>query len=152
MKYVEIIIFSPLEKGVIMDPILIQIVIPKRYVPALILKKWQSRITIGANINTTTTSLIIAANKVVIIHKSQKKILWSPFDTLKSLTETYSRILESWAILVIRLILKIVMIAGHSIETINVLISIPGIIKKVMVAAIKQPNNEIATKSKLDFE
>ena len=74
-KAVEMIIFSPLEKGVMIEPILIQTVIPKRYVPERIFKKWQSRITMGAKINTTTTSLITAAKSVVIIHNNQKKIL-----------------------------------------------------------------------------
>jgi hypothetical protein len=94
-KAVEIIIFSPLEKGVIIDPILIQIVIPSKYVPALIFRKWQSLTTIGANIKTTTTSLIIEANSVVITQSNQKKTLCSPFDNLNNLTATNSKIFES---------------------------------------------------------
>lgn len=150
-KKVDIIIFSPLENGVMIEPIFMQIVIPNRYVPALILRKWQSLTTIGAKINTTTTSLIIAANKVVIMQRSQKKIRCSPLDNLKSLTATNSNIFESWAILVIILMLRIIIIASHSIDKIKVSIVVPTT-KAVIVAAIKQHSREIATKSKLDFE
>ena len=44
-----------------------------------------------------------------------------------------------------------IMIALHSIKPIKVLIPIP-FTKPVIVAAIKQPNREIATKSTLDLE
>lgn len=134
-----------------MLPILIHTVIPRRYVPALIFRKWQSLITIGAKIKTTIISLIIAAKRVVIVQRSQKKILCSPLDNLKSLTATNSKIFESWAIFVIILMLNIMIIASHSIDKMNVSIVVPTTIN-VIAAAIKQHNREIATKSKLDFE
>jgi len=151
LNAVEIMIFSPLEKGVIIDPMLIQIVMPKRYVPDLILRKWQSRTTIGAKIKTTTTSLITAAKRVVITHRSQKNTLWLPLYNLKSFTATNSKIFESWAILVIKLMLSIIIIASHSISFIKWIRSNPFVIP-VIVAAIKQHRRDIATKSKSDFE
>jgi hypothetical protein len=50
-----------------------------------------------------------------------------------------------------RLILNIIIIAGHSINEIKFSILVPVLIN-VMVAAKKQHKREIATKSKLDFE
>jgi len=94
---------------------------------------------------------MIAAKRVVIMQRSQKKILCSPLDNLKSLTATNSKIFESCAIFVIILMLKIIIIASHSIDKMNSFIVVPTT-KNVIVAAIKQHNREIATKSKSDFE
>jgi hypothetical protein len=47
--------------------------------------------------------------------------------------------------------LSIIIIASHSMDNIKVSIVVPTTIK-VIVAAIKHPSNEIATKSKFDFE
>ena len=67
LKAEEIKIFSDEENGVIMDPILIVILIPKRYGAGLIFKIRVALITKGTNMIATVTSAMIAAEIVPIV-------------------------------------------------------------------------------------